>query len=793
VAERTDIDEGGTELGLLPLTGTVVFPHLVVPVAIGEESGTALVDDALAGDKRMAVVARRTEDADGPAGTDLYDVGTLCQILKMLRMPDGGIRLLIQGVARMRLDRIAKTDPYLSAEVTVIEEEDDPDTPELEALKRSVAELFGRIVAASGQLPEELSVAALNMAHAGRLADFVVSNLGVGVPEKQRVLEAFGARQRLRLVSNVLQKELQVLELRSKIETETQSELEKTQRDYYLREQLKTIKKELGEEDERAREVRELREKIEAARMPTHAREAAERELERLSRMPAGTAESTVSRTYLDWLCNLPWARSTKDRLDVGRAARILDHDHFDLVKVKERIAEYLAVLQLTSSAKGPIICFAGPPGTGKTSLGRSIARSLNRKFVRISLGGVRDEAEIRGHRRTYVGALPGRILQGIRRAGSNNPVFMLDEIDKVGADFRGDPAAALLEVLDPEQNNTFQDNYLEVTFDLSKVMFITTANVLHTIPSALLDRMEVLELPGYTEEEKVAIARQFLVPRQRAAHGLTGKHLRFRTTALRGIIRRHTREAGLRNLEREIATVCRKVAREVAEGSDGLRVIGRDAVEQYLGPPQYFPEAAEARDEVGVATGLAWTPAGGELLFVEASRMSGAKTLSLTGQLGDVMKESAQAALSFLRSRTEQFGIAHDFFDSSDIHLHVPAGAIPKDGPSAGVALVTALASLLTGRPVRHDVAMTGEITLRGKVLPVGGIRQKVMAACRAGVSAVILPRQNRKDLVEVPAEVRNDLDFWFVDSVDNVLELTLANGELGRRKNRRRARKAT
>ncbi len=778
------------EVGVLPVTELVLFPHLVVPVSIGEEPSTKLVDDALAGDKKMAVMTRIPGSTDDDQPGEFYQVGTLCQILKMLRMPDGGIHLLIQGLSRVVVDSVTQSSPYVRASVTPVQEQDEPQTPEMEALKRSVAELFGKIVAASGQLPDELGAAVLNIGHGGRLADFVASNINVAASERQSVLEAFALPSRLRIVSNLLQKELQVLELRSKIETETRSELEKTQRDYYLREQLKTIRKELGEEDDRAREVRELRDSIEAAGMPKHTREAAERELDRLSKMPPGMAEYTVSRTYLDWLCALPWSVATKDKLDCARAARVLDRDHYDLEKVKERIVEYLAVLQLTDSARGPILCFVGPPGTGKTSLGRSIAAALGRKFVRMSLGGVRDEAEIRGHRRTYVGALPGRILQGMRRAGSNNPVFMLDEIDKLGVDFRGDPSAALLEVLDPEQNNAFQDNYLEVTFDLSCVMFITTANVLHTIPPALLDRMEVLELPGYTEEEKLEIARRYLVPRQLRENGLSTRNLRFRISGLREIIRSYTREAGLRNLEREIAAVCRKVAREVAGGASTLNVVGKRTAQQYLGPPRYFPESAGVQNEVGVATGLAWTAAGGELLFVEASRMPGSKTMRLTGQLGDVMKESAQAALSYLRSRTDRIGVPEDFFEKSDLHVHVPAGAIPKDGPSAGVAIVTSLASLLTGRPVRRDVAMTGEITLTGKVLPVGGIRQKILAASRARLNTVILPRQNVKDLADVPQEIRARMAFEFVDDVDEVLKLALADGEPGARETQPRSK---
>jgi len=616
---------------------------------------------------------------------------------------------------------------------------------------------------------------AMNLEEPGALADLIASILNIPLEDKQTLLETLDVKARLEKANLFLTKELSVLELSSKIQSQVREGIDKSQREYFLREQLKAIQKELGEKDERTVEIEELRQRLTQAKLPPEAMKEGERELDRLAKMPPAAAEYTVSRTYLEWLIDLPWAVSTADNLDISQAQKVLDEDHYDLEKVKKRILEYLAVRKLKADMKGPILCFVGPPGTGKTSVGKSIARALGRKFIRMSLGGVRDEAEIRGHRRTYVGALPGRVIQGIRKAGSNNPVFMLDEIDKLGMDFRGDPSAALLEVLDPEQNYAFSDHYIDVAFDLSKVMFITTANILDPIPPALRDRMEVLDLPGYTEEEKLKIAKEFLVPKQLEAHGLTDTHIKFEDGAIRRLTLEYTREAGVRNLEREIANICRAVAKRVAEGQEGLAIIRAEDVPAYLGPVKFFSEVAERTSEPGVATGLAWTPTGGDILFVEATRMKGRKTFSLTGQLGEVMKESAQAALSYVRARAKALKIPEDFFDHSDIHIHVPAGAIPKDGPSAGVTMFTALTSLLTGRPVRSDVALTGEITLRGLVLPVGGIKEKVLAANRAGITTVILPKRNEKDLEEVPEEVKKRMKFHFVQRMDEVIDLAL------------------
>ncbi len=608
-----------------------------------------------------------------------------------------------------------------------------------------------------------------------RLTDLVASYLKIAIEESQDLLSTLDVRARMEKLAAILNREIELLELGHKIQSQVQSELNKSQREYYLRQQVKAIQKELGENDSRSGEIDELQHKIEAAGMPEEARKAADKELERLKMIPPESAEHTVVRTYLDWLVTLPWSISTEDNLDIKHARQVLDEDHYDLEKIKERILEFLAVRKLKQDTKGPILCLVGPPGTGKTSLGRSIARALGRKFVRLSLGGIRDEAEIRGHRRTYIGSLPGRIVQGLRNAGSNNPLFILDEVDKLGADFRGDPASALLEVLDPEQNNTFVDHYLDIPLDLSKVLFVTTANVLDPVPPALRDRMEVLELPGYTEEEKFQIANRHLIPKQITENGLAGRKLEFAPEATLEIIRSYTREAGLRNLEREVARICRKVAREITEGETPPELIEAAAVQRYLGPPRFFSEVAERMPDPGVATGVAWTPAGGDILFIESTRMSGQKGLTLTGSLGDVMKESAQAAMSYIRSRAERLGIASDFFEKSDIHVHVPAGSIPKDGPSAGVTIAASLASLLTGRPVRPEVAMTGEITLRGKVLPVGGIKEKVLAARRAGIKTMILPRRNERDLEDIPAEVLKEMQMIFVDTVDEVLSQAL------------------
>ncbi len=770
--KRTEIPR---EVPILPLRDTVIYPFMVTPLVVARPKSVQLINDVVVGDRILGLVAQKQAEIEDPTPEDIYQYGTVATVLKMLKFPDGSLRVLVQGMRRIQVVKVIQTEPYFKAIVRPLDEIVEPST-ELDALANTVSSLFQRVVNMSPHLPDELSVAAMNTPDPGRLADLVASNLTLPTEEKQALLEELNVKKRLEKLVVHLNRLLEVLEMSSKIQDQVQSELSKSQREYFLREQLKAIQKELGMEDERTAEIKELREKIKQAKMPEEAEKEALRELDRLAKMPPGAAEYTVARTYLDWLVSLPWAVSTEDNLDIKRAKKILDEDHYDLERVKERILEFLAVRKLKQDMKGPILAFVGPPGVGKTSLGRSIARALGRKFVRISLGGVRDEAEIRGHRRTYIGALPGRIIRGLRTAGSNNPVFMLDEVDKLGADFRGDPSSALLEVLDPEQNNSFTDHYLDVPFDLSKVMFICTANVLDTIPPALRDRMEVLELPGYTEEEKLAIAFRYLIPRQLEQHGLTAKNLRFQKRAVRRIIREYTREAGLRNLEREIANVCRKVAKKIAMEGPATEVLTYAKVPEYLGPPRFYYEIAERTSEPGVATGLAWTPSGGDILFVEATRMPGSKQLILTGQLGDVMRESAQAALSWVRSHATDLRIDERFFDRYDIHVHVPAGAIPKDGPSAGVTIVTALVSLLTGRPVRSDLAMTGEITLRGKVLPVGGIKEKVLAAHRAGIRTVILPKRNKKDLEEVPKEVLEDIEFHFVDRVEQVLRVAFA-----------------
>lgn len=702
---------------------------------------------------------------------DLYPIGTLVTILRMMRAPDGRIQLFLRGLARVRIEEWTQTDPYLKARYTLIDETVEP-TVEVQALVNSVIQLFQRMAQLSN-IPEELVNLLLSVNVPAHVADIVVAALNIPPQERQRFLEMTDPVQRLRELVPLLSREVQVLELMKKIQEQARQELDKAQREFILRQQLREIQKELGETPEA--EIEELRQKIEEAEMPEEVKEVALRELDRLSKMHPAAAEYTVSRTYLDWLINLPWNKVTEDNLDIAHAKQVLDEDHYDLDDVKERLLEFLAVRKLKQDTKGPILCFVGPPGVGKTSLGQSIAKALGRKFVRISLGGVRDEAEIRGHRRTYVGALPGRIIQGIRQAGTKNPVFMLDEVDKLGFDFRGDPAAALLEVLDPEQNHSFVDHYLDVPFDLSQVLFICTANITDTIPPPLLDRMEVIRIPGYSHEEKLQIAKRYLIPRNLKDHGLTEEHVEITDDALSVIIKQYTREAGVRNLHREIANICRKVARRVVEGKAEKVVVTPDNVEEFLGPPKFLEDFAARGPRVGVANGLAWTPYGGSVLVVETTKMPGKGNLILTGHLGEIMKESAQAALSYIRSRSEQLGIPEDFFSKHDLHIHVPAGAIPKDGPSAGITMATALASLATGCPVRPDIAMTGEITLTGRVLPVGGIKEKVLAAKEAGINEIILPTQNRKDLVEIPEHIRNSLTFHFVESMDEVLNLAL------------------
>lgn len=771
------------ELSLLPIKDTVLFPMVVMPLIVSREGSMRLVDDAVVGDTRIIALATlKDPDIEVPTVDDIYQVGVAAAIHTMLRLPEHQ-RLIVQGLKRIRFVKTIQTEPYISVrveEIPDIQDYSDEDSMELEALRRNVGITFQKVVSLSPNLPDELQNIIASIVRPSVLADTVALHLPVPIPEKQDLLETCGVRERLRKLLAILMREADVLELGSKITSQVHSEMGKTQREYYLREQMKAIQRELGETDERTAEIEEIREKIAEAKMPEEAEKEAFRELDRLSRMPPAAPEYTVARTFIDSLTSLPWNVYTQDNLDIPQVHEILDEDHYGLDKVKDRILEYLSVRKFKAEGemRHPILCFVGPPGVGKTSLGKSIARALGRKFVRMSLGGIRDEAEIRGHRRTYVGALPGQIIQGIKRAESHNPVFMLDEIDKVGADFRGDPSSALLEVLDPEQNFTFRDHYLEVTFDLSKVLFITTANVLDTILPPLRDRMEVLEIAGYTEEEKLGIAKQHLVPKQLDEHGLKkSKHISFTDRGICEVIRGYTREAGVRNLERQIATICRKTAREFAEGRTKPVRVNTKTVRDFLGVPRYtYEELAGRTDESGVAVGLAWTPTGGDVLFIEATKMEGGKQLIMTGQLGDVMKESAQAALSYVRTHARDLGVDPGFYKDEDIHLHVPAGAIPKDGPSAGVTMVTALASLLTGRKVRPRVAMTGEITLRGKVLPIGGLKEKILAARRAGVEMVIVPKENRKDVEEeVPQEIRNAIRIEYVDRVDRVLELAL------------------
>jgi ATP-dependent Lon protease len=777
--QQTQIDSNTDKLPellpVLPLFDTALFPKMVLPLVVMQGASVKLVDEAMAKDRIVGLLASKkpSQEAENPE-TDLHAVGTTALILRMAKTDDNNAQLLVQGLGRFKVLEFIKGKPYLQARVEHISDKDIKGK-ETEALVSNVLTLFARIVELTPALPKDMANMAKSIQEPGILADMIASTINTTSEEKQKILETEDVRKRLKEVTKQANHHLEILELGNKIQSQVKGDMEKSQREYYLRQQLKAIREELGEKDDTAVEIEEYKLKIKEKNLPPEALKEAERELNRLSRMHPSSAEYTVSSTYIDWLTALPWNESTKDNLDIKKARRVLEEDHFGLEKAKKRIIEFLAVMKLKPESKGPILCFAGPPGTGKTSLGRSIARALGRKFIRISLGGVRDEAEIRGHRRTYVGALPGRIIQGIRGAGANNPVFMLDEIDKVGSDFRGDPSSALLEVLDPEQNYSFSDHYLDVPFDLSKVMFITTANVLHTIPPALRDRMEVLELLGYMEDEKIKIANKYLIPRQRKAHGLKSKQIVFTNGAVRRIITGYTREAGLRNLEREIATICRGVATKVAEGEIRNAEIKVQNISKYLGPERIYPEVLVRASIPGVVTGLAWTQTGGEILFVEATSMKGKKGLTLTGQLGDVMKESATAALSFIRTNISQFNIPEDYFETHDIHIHVPAGAIPKDGPSAGVTMLTALYSLLVNKPVLQNLAMTGEITLRGQVLPVGGIKEKVLAAHSLGIKTIILPKWNQKDLEDIPKKVRKDIKFHFVDKMLDVLKLAI------------------
>ncbi|MGH7381651.1 MAG: endopeptidase La [Candidatus Methylomirabilales bacterium] len=762
---------------VLPVRDMVVYPFMILPLYVGREKSIRAVEEALSRDRLILLVAQKDAEVEDPNSQEIYPVGTVTMIMRVLKMPDGRVKILVQGLARTRILEFLRKEPYFEARIAEILDDEVPTMGvELEALIRTVKEQVSRSASVGKQISPDILVIINNLDHPGRLADLVASHLDLKVEQAVEILEITSPEERLRRISDFLRKEIELLEVQQRIQSQAKEEIDKTQRDYYLREQLRAIQKELGETDERQQEIDEFSAKIEKAKMPSQVAAEAKTQLNRLARMHPDAAEASVVRTYLEWLIELPWSKQTRDKIDIERARKILDEDHYNLEKVKERILEYLAVRKLKKNKmKGPILCFVGPPGVGKTSLGRSIARALGRKFVRISLGGVRDEAEIRGHRRTYIGALPGKIIQGIKTAGANNPVFMMDEVDKVGADFRGDPSAALLEVLDPEQNVAFTDHYLGVAFDLSKVMFITTANMADPILPALKDRMETIEISGYTEEEKLHIARRYLIPRQLKEHGITEGHLQLTDEGVLKIIRGYTREAGLRNLEREIATVCRKVAKEVVAGrTEPFRVTAQN-LHRFLKAPRYLPEPEQEQDEVGVGTGLAWTQAGGDIMYVEATVMKGKGQLLLTGHLGEVMKESAQAALSYTRARAPELRVKEDLFSKVDIHIHVPAGAIPKDGPSAGITMATALVSALTRVPVKRSVAMTGEVTLRGKVLPVGGVKEKVLAARRGGITTVLLPQKNDKDVKELPKTIRRGMHFVFVEHMDQVLAAAL------------------
>ncbi len=775
-AEHGQVDPYIPEsLAVLQLRNSVVYPYMPQQLTASRAHSIQAVEAASGDGDFIAIFAQRDSDVERPVGTDLYGVGAIAKIHKVWRMPDGSMRLIVQGVDRAALGDVLHDEPYMRAAVRSLADESGEESMAVQAMRRTILHQFQAIVKMMPHLPDELQVMVVNIDHPGRLCDFVASNLDLQLVEHQHLLEALNIEKRLHYLTELLAREVEILEVGNRIQTQVQEKLGKSQREYFLREQLRQIQKELSGSDPMMAEVDELRGKVEGSGLSPDALEAAKRELDRMQQMQQSSPEYSVVRTYLDWLVELPWSTSTEDRLDLAVAERILDEDHYGLDKVKERVLEYLAVRALRSDMKGPILCFVGPPGVGKTSLGRSIARALGRQFARISLGGVRDESEIRGHRRTYVGALPGRLIQGLRKAGSNNPVFMLDEIDKLGLDFRGDPAAALLEVLDPQQNDTFADHYLDVPFDLSQVMFITTANLLSPVPGPLRDRMEEIAIPGYTPEEKAEIARRHLLPRQLEEHGIGDRQLHLQDEALDHLIADYTREAGLRNLERQLGGLSRKVARQFVEGRKRRVNIGRNDVEKLLGPAPFFHEMAGREPAVGVVTGLAATAAGGEILLIEATRMPGRKNLLLTGQLGDVMKESASAALSYLRAQADALKIPANLIDESDVHLHVPAGATPKEGPSAGIALTAALVSLFTGRVVDAQVAMTGEITLRGRVLPVGGIRDKVLAAQRAGIRTVVLPRQNEVDLEDVPSTIRRRLRFVLVDHIDEVLRAVL------------------
>ena len=765
---------------LLPVRDIVIFNHMFLPLYVGRESSINAVDEALDKDRLILLVTQKDPNNDSPKPDDIYLIGTAAMIMKKFKLPDGRVKILIQGLVKSRIKEYVSQEPYFQVRIEQI-----PDpvikeiSSEFEALMRNVKEQCEKILSLKGLISTEVIEILDSVNEPGRLADLVASNLRLKISESQQILETINPFERLEKVNEHLSKELEVSTMQAKIQSQAKEEMTKSQREYFLREQLKAIKAELGDIDEKTAEISEFSQKIKAAKMPPDVEKEARKQLERLEQMHTDAAEASIVRTYLDWLVEIPWSKSTKDNLDIKKAKKVLDEDHYNLEKVKERILEYLAVRKLKKKMKGPILCFVGPPGVGKTSLGKSIARALGRKFNRISLGGIRDEAEIRGHRRTYIGALPGRIIQGIKQAGSNNPIFMMDEIDKVGADFRGDPSAALLEVLDPEQNFSFSDHYLNLPFNLSNVMFITTANLVDPILSALKDRMEIINISGYTDEEKMMIAKKFLIPRQLEENGITKENVKITDKAILMTISHYTQESGLRNLEREIASIFRKVARSIAENKHKSHRVTIDNLHRYLGVPKYLPEGEQEISQIGVATGLAWTQSGGEVLYVEASTMKGKGNLTLTGHLGDVMKESAQAALTYARSKAKELHISPDFYEKLDLHIHVPAGAIPKDGPSAGVTMATAVISALTKTPVKKGVAMTGEITLRGRILPVGGLKEKSLGAIRAKIKTIIVPERNKKDLEEIPQNIKKQLNFVFVRTMDDVLQNTLSNSK--------------
>ncbi|UCE78587.1 MAG: endopeptidase La [Nitrospiraceae bacterium] len=761
---------------VLPVRDIVVFPYMIIPLFVGREMSINAINQALSTNRMILLLSQRELQVENPTASDLFQVGTVGMIMRMLKLPDGRIKILVQGLSKAAVKKFSKTEPFIAADIErIIEEKPLSLSIEEEAQVRTVKEQIDKAVSLGKTILPDIMVVIENLDDPGRLADLVASNLGLKTEQAQEILEITDAMHKLKRVSDILNHEIELLSVQQKIQSDARGEIDKTQREYFLREQLKAIQKELGDIDERTEEIQEFREKIKSAMMPEKVLHEAEKQLKRIEKMHPDSAEAATIRTYLDWLVELPWSKQTEDNLDIKSAKKVLNEDHYDLEKVKERILEYLSVRKIKEKMKGPILCFIGPPGVGKTSLGKSIARALGKEFVRMSLGGVRDEAEIRGHRRTYVGALPGRIIQGIKQAGTNNPVFMLDEVDKIGADFRGDPSSALLEVLDPEQNFSFSDHYLAVPFDLTNVMFITTGNLGDTIPGPLRDRMEIIHLSGYTAEEKSGIAKKYLLPKQLQEHGLSNKNVSITDSALMQLISHYTREAGVRNLEREIAHLCRKVAKKVAEGEEKKFTITIQNLKRFLGVPKFLPEEEMRQDEIGVSTGLAWTEAGGDIIYIEATTMKGKGNLTLTGQLGDVMKESAQAALSYVRSRAKQLGIQEDMFSKSDVHIHVPAGAIPKDGPSAGITIATALSSVFTGRPVSKDVAMTGEVTLRGRVLPIGGLKEKTLAAKRMGIKKIIIPKRNKKDLEDIPKYIKKDMEFVFADKMDQVLKITL------------------